>query len=71
MRPNIAFAQAHDDNCNGVGKSCITGIESRPQQNLKILAVDRADAERKARDEANMDNADVKLDFVYAREVKR
>ena len=41
------------------------------KQNIKILAVDAEDARKKAREvEADMDDADVEIDYVNAREIK-
>jgi len=40
------------------------------EQFIKVLAVDRADAEKKARNVANQDEADVEIDYVNAREIK-
>ena len=46
-------------------------IQYTGEQNLKILAVSKADAEIKAKDEADIDDADIEIDLVHAREVKR
>lgn len=41
------------------------------EQNIKVLAIDNADARKKAREEADQDEADVEIAYVYAMEVKK
>lgn len=41
------------------------------EQHIKVLAVDEADARKKAREEADMDDADMEIDYVGTREVKK
>lgn len=40
------------------------------EQYIKVLAVDEADARKKAREETCMDDADMEIDYVNAKEVK-
>ena len=40
------------------------------EQYIKVLAVDEADAKKKAREEADYGDADMEIDYVNAREVK-
>ena len=40
------------------------------EQYVKVLAVDEADAKKKAQEETCMDDADMEIDYVNAREVK-
>jgi hypothetical protein len=46
-------------------------IEYGGTQNVRILAVNEDDAKEKAKEEADYDKADMEIDFVSAREVKR
>ena len=46
-------------------------IEYGGTEEKRILAVDKYDAEDKAREEASYDNADLEIDSVTTREVKR
>ena len=41
------------------------------EQCFKIFAVDAEDAKKKAREEADMDEADMEIDYVNAREIKK
>lgn len=41
------------------------------EEYIKILATDAADARKKAREEADIDYADMEIDSIYAREVKK
>ena len=43
-------------------------IEYSGKQNIRVLAVDKDDAEEKAEEEADQDNANIEIDFVSVRE---
>lgn len=45
-------------------------IEYSGEQNFRILAIDKADAEEKAKEEADQGEADIEVDCVNAREVR-
>lgn len=45
-------------------------IEYGGRQEVRVLAVDKYDAEEKAKEEADFDKADMEIDCVFAREVK-
>ena len=46
-------------------------IEYSGEQNLRILAVDKADAEKQAKEEADQNEADIEVDFISIREIKK
>ena len=46
-------------------------IEYGGTEEMRILAVDKYDAEEKAKEEASFENADIDVDFVSVREVKK
>jgi len=54
----------------GTSKYYDVCIEYSGEQNIKVLAVSKFDAEEKAKDEACIDEADIEVDCVNAREIK-
>ena len=46
-------------------------IEYSGEQNFRILAIDAEDAKEKAKEEANQNDADIEVDFINVKEVKR
>lgn len=46
-------------------------IEYGGTQEIKVLATDEDDAKEKAEEEADYDRADIEVDFISAREVKK
>ena len=41
------------------------------EQTIKILAIDQADAKEKAREEADMGDADIEIDYISVSEIKK
>lgn len=46
-------------------------IEYSGEQNLRILAVDKTDTEKQAKEEADQNEADIEVDFISIREIKK
>lgn len=55
----------------GKSKRFDVTIEYGSTQEIRVLAIDETDAKEKAKEEADYNQADMEIDFVSAREVKK